>query len=179
MPAKRTHPSAPGSSTPGSSAQKRLKHDLSQQEEYESFKKEMKNRTVGGLWAYRVNMAKDESVDTAKDVSVWMSLFSDVLTQLTDVWAITSMKGSVIGPVPQARQIVESLNTEEVKEWKVAVQKGVGDNNWEDLIFHRTHRLLSGALILLNHFIARLQIQSSSSDLTDLAQFQQSTFDCE
>ena len=173
MPAKRTHPSAPGSSTPGSSAQKRPKHDLSQQEEYESFKKEMKKRTVELSWSNRVKTAKDESV--------WMDLFIEVLRYLTDVWAITSMKGSDIGPVRwgQAEKIVERLNTEELKEWKAAVQKGVGDNNWEDLIFHRTHRLLSGALILLNHFIARLQIQSSSSDLTDLVQFQQSTYDCE
>jgi hypothetical protein len=176
MPAKRTHPSAPGSS-----AQKRPKHDLSQQDEYESFKKQMEERTVRLSWAHRVNTAKDESVDTAMDVSVWMDLLSEVLRHLTDAWAITSMKGSVIGPVRrgQAEQIVESLNTEEVKEWKAAVQKGVGDNNWEDLIFHRTHRLLSGALILLKHFIARLQIQSSSSDLTDWVQFQQSTYNCE
>jgi hypothetical protein len=111
---------------------------------------------------------------------VWRDLFLDILIYLTHALAITGMNGNVIEPLPlRLEQIAKSFNTEEMKEWKEGVRKGVEENDWEDLIFHRTRRLLSGALILLKHFTARLQSQSSSSDLIDLPQFQHSSLDCE
>lgn len=87
------------------------------------------------FWQGRMGMAVD-------DKSQWQDLFSDVLIRITRELAVTSMKDSVISPKhEQADDIVKNFNDGELEEWKVAVRKGVEENDWTDLIGHRMYIL--------------------------------------
>ena len=144
---KRTSASPPGSS----SAQKRPKYDICQQT---AFIDKMKKLSSKQMWPLRMQVAEDDN-------SAWQDVFSDVLGLLTGILATTNVKNSVIAlTTEQAEQIVKNFNTEEMKEWKEGVQKGVEKNDWTDLVSHRTYHPVSGAIIIINHWTARLQAGS-------------------
>jgi hypothetical protein len=67
----------------------------------------------------------------------------------------TDIKGSVIVAAtrPQADELVRGLDDDEVKEWKDGVQKGVMNNNWADLIAHRTYHSASDRRMAFNRSV--------------------------
>jgi hypothetical protein len=131
-----TSPSKKRSSSPpaASSATKRVRVALPEAQ-LTVLNGNMQDLSKRLFWQGRMGMAVD-------DKSQWQDLFSDVLIRITRELAVTSMKDSVISPKhEQADDIVKNFNDGELEEWKVAVRKGVEENDWTDLIGHRMYIL--------------------------------------
>jgi hypothetical protein len=64
----------------------------------------------------------------------------DVLAYLAEQFEATDMKDTVIArPNPKrAADIVNGFNEDELEQWKAGVRNGVENNDWTDLIMHRT-----------------------------------------
>jgi hypothetical protein len=97
------------------------------------------------LWKDRIRDAEDD---------IWRNVLADVLRFLTEELSITDLRGRTIGArsFHQAKDLVETFNDEEIQEWKSGLQKGLKDNDWLDLVTHRTHHFVSGGQITFEHY---------------------------
>jgi hypothetical protein len=82
----------------------------------------------------------DLRLAAANDSSTMNAIFDDVLSALTTFLDDTDLKGKVVAPLTngQANKIVKALSDKELEDLKNGLKKGVEENNWMDLIGHRT-----------------------------------------
>jgi len=68
-------------------------------------------------------------------------LLLQVLTHLTSKLSTTDSKSIFLNTLNlgDAVQLINNLNDEELKEWETGLEKGVKEQDWTDLITHRTY----------------------------------------
>jgi hypothetical protein len=105
-------------SPPASSTEKRRKLDLPQGQ-LAALNEKMNDISGPQRWQNRIDDAGD-------DDSQWRGLFADVLVYLTIRLSITDLKTSILSPEDlDEESIVKGFNDDDLREWKVGVQKGV------------------------------------------------------
>jgi hypothetical protein len=116
-------------------------------------------------WPHR--LASIESVDD----EVW--LFADILVHLTEKLSKTDLHSKFIPPKQHeaAKEFFEMFNDTDFNRWLAGVQKAVHNDDWDDLIAHRTYIFASGDLVLSqnsdtsatifkNYFHTRIEVRS-------------------
>jgi hypothetical protein len=119
------------------STSKRSKHgDPAPIQPLQALAARMRKYATTQHWQITMDMAKD-------DESKWTDLIQIVLSALTSSMESTDRTSDFIGPqtLLQAEQIVDDFSDEYFREWKDGVQKGINNDDWEDLLKHRTFQI--------------------------------------
>jgi hypothetical protein len=88
-------------------------------------------------------------IDDAGDDSAWRKFFSGVICMITN----EELQAAIIPPQTKSQSIAitKGFSENELREWKDAVQKGVKEGNWTDLITHREYLIISEDWTAMNY----------------------------
>ena len=97
----------------------------------------MSTKSRKWAWMFRLELA-------ASDPSMLHPVVSDVFEFLVDELSRTALRDNVITPLFRADvlKLVEGFSDKDIEFWKAGIRKGVEENNWVDLIMHRTCHFL-------------------------------------